>query len=114
MTSAAVGRFERFTVLMMHRAPVAFHLLPGKMLFCILVAVLENAVNFCCSPMDTNALVYLMGKPLPCTQGPQAQQPARALLQASLERGLQRCSLLLQPVPCGCSACGTACPPSGA
>lgn len=53
-----VGRFERFAVLMMHRAP-ALHLLPGKMLFWILVANLETAVNFCSSLMDTNPLRLL-------------------------------------------------------
>lgn len=98
MTSAAVGRFERFTVLMMHRAPVAFHLLPGKMLFCILVAVLENAINFCCSPMDTNALVYLMGKPLPLHTG--SSGPAAHTGSAAGESGVRAAALLSALAAC--------------
>ena len=50
------GRFERFTVLMMHGVPMALHLLPGKVLFWILVASLETAINFCSSLRDTNPL----------------------------------------------------------
>lgn len=97
MTPAAVGRFERFTVLMMHRAPVALRLLPGKMLFWILVAGLENAINFFSSPMATNPLAYLTGKPLPLHAG--SSSPAARTGSAG-ESGVRAAALLSALAAC--------------
>lgn len=47
-----VGKFERFTVLVM-QSPCVLQLIPEKMLFWVLVAGLETGINFCSSPMDT-------------------------------------------------------------